>query len=119
MDTPFSQNSTHHPKERRREQRFDLRLLARLETLSDPPDRSPVILNLFTKNISSCGAFFPSERPLEDGTRVQIDLVLSPEKPIISKVKRAMIKVTGTVLRKGPEGMAVDFEEGYKLVPLN
>lgn len=107
------------PIERRRQQRFDLRLPARIEVLSGRPDQTPVILNLSTKDISACGAFFPSEHSIEEGTRVKVDLVLFPEKRRVSQMKRALIKITGTVLRKRPEGMAVNFDKGYKLAPLH
>ncbi len=119
MDPPPFQKPTHSGKERRREQRFDLRLPARLETLSRHPDKTPVVLNLVTRDISSCGAFFPTESALDVGTRVQVNLVLIPERPRTSEVKRALIKIVGTVLRTEAVGMAVDFEKGYKLAPLN
>ena len=119
MDPPPFQKPIHSGKERRREQRFDLRLPARLETLSRHPDQTPVVLNLVTRDISSCGAFFPTEGALDIGTRVQVALVLIPERPRTSEVKRALIEVTGRVLRKEVMGMAVDFEKGYKLAPLN
>ncbi len=116
--TPF-QSLILSGKERRREQRFDLRLAARLKILSPRPDQTPVALNLFTRDISCCGAFFPTEGALDIGTRVQVALVLIPERPRTSEVKRALIEVTGRVLRKEVMGMAVDFEKGYKLAPLN
>jgi hypothetical protein len=119
MDPISFQNPVPLGKERRREQRFDLQLPARLETLSRPPDQTPLVLSLVTRDISSCGAFFPTESALDIGTRVQVDLVLTPQKPRTSEVKRALIKVTGTVLRREAIGMAVDFEKGYRLAPLN
>ncbi len=114
-----SHNSANPAKERRRQQRFDLRLPARVEVLSPRQDQVPVILNLLTKDISACGAFFTSEQSIEEGTRVKVDMVLFPKRQRISQMKQALIKVSGTVLRKGPEGLAVNFEKGYKLGPLN
>lgn len=106
-------------KERRRVQRFDLRLPARVEDLSPLPDQAPVILDLTTRDISAFGAYFPSSRSFKKGTRVKVDLILSPEKPKSFPVKQALIELIGTVLRQGPEGMAVDFEKRYRLSPLN
>ncbi len=119
MHPSSSQNSPNSAGERRRLQRFDLRLPARIETLSRVSDRAPVVLNLTTKDVSARGAFFSSARSFDEGTRVKVDLVLTPERPKTLQVKRALIKVIGTVLRKGPEGMAVHFDNRYKLAPLN
>ncbi len=118
MKTSGGKNPVYPEKERRRLQRFDLQLPARIETLPPRPDQDPVVLNLTTRDISAQGAFFPSSRSLEEGTRVKVDLVLTPEKPRPSRTKQSLIKVMGTVLRKGAEGMAVVFEKNYQLAPL-
>ena len=115
---PGGNNPVHPDKERRRLQRFDLRLPARIETLPPCADPVPVVMNLTTRDISAQGAFFPSERPLEEGTRVRVDLILTPEKLRPSRAKPSLIKVVGTVLRRGAEGMAVAFEKNYQLAPL-
>lgn len=119
MDTIPCQHLACPDQERRRHQRFDLRLPARVEDLSRFSDQAPVVLDLTTKDISAFGAYFPSSRSFQKGTRVKVDLILSPEKPKSFHVKRALIEVIGTVLRQGPEGMAVDFEKRYRLTPLN
>jgi hypothetical protein len=117
MDTIFGQNPVPPVKERRRVQRFDLQLPARIETIPRRPDHAPVALNLTTRDISAFGAFFPSERLFEEGTRVKVDLTLVPAKPS-SPVKPTLLNISGTVLRKGPEGIAMMFDERYKLAPL-
>jgi hypothetical protein len=113
------EETTHTATERRRLERFDLKLPARIESLPRRADNPPAVLNLITRDISACGAFFPSTDSLEEGTRVKVDLVLTLEKPRSSQVKGALIQVNGTVLRKEPAGMAVDFEKTYRLAPLN
>jgi hypothetical protein len=120
MDPNRGQDTTQPSEERRRIERFDLRLPGRIEELSCPPDRAPVALNLMTKDISACGAFFPcSARSFEEGTRVKVDLVLVPLKGRASQVKRALIQVNGTVVRNEPGGMAVGFDKKCTLTPLN
>jgi hypothetical protein len=119
MDPIPCQKMTHPAKERRRVERFDLRLPARIEELSRGQDRVPVILNVMTKDISACGAFFPSARSFQPGTRVKLDLTLSPQKSRGSEVKRALIQVNGTVLRKEPGGIAVGFDKRYRLTPMD
>jgi hypothetical protein len=116
MDLIPREKVAHASNERRRIERFDLRLPARIEDLSPSQIRQPVVLNLVTKDISAYGAFFPSAHSIEEGTRVKVDLILAFERA--PQGKRALIKVNGTVLRKTPAGMAVNFER-YKLVPLN
>ncbi len=102
-------------KEKRRLERFYLEIPAAIELLgSDPEDR---LLNLLTSNVCSGGAYFHTTRPLPEGTRVKIDLVLPIDrlKKLKDEYKQACIKVTGTVLRSESEGMAICFDEGYQV----
>jgi hypothetical protein len=114
---PF-QNGSQSRKERRKLERFDLRLQARIEALLRHKDKSPVILNLVTGDISAQGAFFTTEDSLEKGTRVKVDLMHAPERQKTSAIKQALIHVTGTLLRTAPAGMAVVFDKGYRFSPL-
>ena len=106
-------------KERRRLERFNLHLQARIEALlTHKKDTGPLILNLVTGDISSQGAFFTTEDSLEKGTQVKVDLMHAPERQKTSAIKQALIHVTGTVLRTAPAGMAVVFDKGYRFSPL-
>ena len=119
MDQNPYQNGDQPTKERRKLERFNLHLQARIEALlTDKKDTSPLILNLVTGDISAQGAFFTTEDSLEKGTRVKVDLINAPERPKTFLIKQALIHVTGTVLRTGPAGMAVVFDTGYRFSPL-
>ena len=119
MDQNPLQTGDQPAKERRKLERFNLYLQARIEALlTDKKDTSPLILNLVTGDISAQGAFFTTEDLLEKGTRVKVDIIHDPESPMISAIKRALLHVTGTVLRTDPTGMAVVFDKRYRLSPL-
>lgn len=107
----------HLMKERRKLERFDLHIPARIELLITKRDRE--LIHLLTRNICSGGAYFHTTKPLLENTQVKIDLVLPLDKlkTLKDEWKHALIKVTGKVLRSGPEGMAICFEKDYQIHP--
>jgi hypothetical protein len=93
--------------ERRKLERFDLRLPAKIDELEGEKGRQH---NLLTKNICAGGAFLEANKqPLTENSRVSIDLVVPTG---------IQIKVTGVVLRSEPTGTAVRFDNGYQMTPL-
>jgi hypothetical protein len=102
--------------ERRRLERFDLQVPAKIEVLS-PVDTSS-ITELLTRDICAGGAYFPTKTALAPGTKVKLDILL-PVRSVsaISDNTRGLIKVNGTVIRSGPAGMAIGFDEGYLITP--
>ena len=118
MDQNPSQHYDQPKKDRRKIERFNLHLQAKVEPLPTHTDNSPMILHMVTGDISSQGAFFKTKDSLGQGTRIKVDLVHAPQGPNISGIKQALIHVTGTVLRRGPAGMAVVFDKGYRFSPL-
>jgi len=100
--------------ERRKLERFTIELPAKVEAVrTDQRDR---LLNLFTKNISSGGAYFRTQEPLPVGTEVRVDLLLPLDKlrKFLSDREKVTVNVTGTVLRAETRGMAIGFSEDYK-----
>jgi len=107
-------------KERRKLERFDLRIPAKIELMTlGQEGRGEKIPNIMTSDICSGGAFFHTTQPLPEGTQVKIDLILPLNK--LKKLKDgwhlAHIKVTGTVLRSESTGMAICFNENYQIRP--
>jgi hypothetical protein len=102
--------------ERRRMERFDLQVPAKIEVLSSA-DIVPVT-ELLTKDICAGGAYFPTKVPLAAGTKVKLDILL-PLRSVsaIPDNTRGLIKVNGTVIRSGPAGMAIGFDGGYLITP--
>ena len=100
-------------KERRKLERFDLKISATIESMTS--DQEKRLLNLLTSNICSGGAFFHTTQPLPEGSQVKIDLVLPLDnlKKLKDDCKQAYIMVTGRVLRSESEGMAILFDKNY------
>ena len=100
-------------KEKRRLERFDLKMPAKIESMTS--DQEKRLLNLLTSNISSGGAFFHTTQPLPERSQVKIDLVLPLDnlKKLKDDCKQAYIMVTGRVLRSESEGMAILFDKNY------
>jgi hypothetical protein len=104
-------------KERRKLQRFRLRLPARIEASPQTPDKKAKILKLETDNICSGGAFFHTLSPLPVGTAVKAKLVLDSPRLRYPKNTRPLINVRGHVLRTEPTGMAIRFSRDYRIIP--
>jgi hypothetical protein len=104
-------------KEKRKLERFDLRLPAKIEPVRENDEGE--ILTLMTSDICAGGAFFHTSAPLPEGTEVRIDLVLPllKLKEVAEDYDHAYIKVIGKVLRAEPRGMAICFNKGYKIRP--
>jgi len=103
--------------ERRKLDRFDLKVPAKIEVTTPGPETE--IFNLLTSDICSGGAFFHTPQPLPEGTQVKIDLILPLDKlkKLKDDFKQAYIEVTGTVLRCEATGMAICFNEDYRIRP--
>ena len=104
-------------EERRELERFKLRLPARIEVLSGVPEAGRDQINIKTDNICSGGAFFHTLSPLPDGTQVKIHIVLNSKKLRTPRNSRSHIKVSGNVLRSEATGMAIQFDNRYKIIP--
>ena len=100
--------------ERRKLERFDLRVPAKIEVVGQ--DQEGETLNLMTKDICAGGAFFDTPYPLPKGTQVRIDLTLdSGLKDEAGSL--AHIKLGGSVLRSDATEMAICFDKSYKIIP--
>jgi hypothetical protein len=105
--------------ERRKLERFKLRVPARIEVVTrrrDVEETTPA-LNLVTENICSGGAFFHTSSSLPEGTEVKIDMVLKLDRIRGLEGKGPLIRVRGRVLRAEPIGMAIRFGKRYNMVP--
>jgi hypothetical protein len=95
-------------QERRNLTRFDLRLRSLLKKLQDGEE----VLELFTRDVSSKGAFFLTSDPLPIDTSLSMTLFLT-----IGRSLSSMFSVAGKVVRTEDAGMAVRFDSNYTLVP--
>ena len=104
-------------EEKRVYERFDLKVPARLGIVGSDRGEADEV-SLTTVNICAGGAFFITETPLPQGTRVKMDFVLSIEKLKELLDSHCRIKVRGEVIRTDQSGIAVRFDEDYEIIPV-
>lgn len=104
-------------KERRKLERFHFEVPAKIEGVVS--GEKGQICDLSTTNICAGGAFFRTADPLPQGTKVKMNLVLPLDriKELVGH-DRVNVRVEGTVIRCGSNGMAVCFNEDYQILPL-
>jgi len=103
--------------EKRRMERFDLKLPALLSMMDESGNRRAV--EFMISNICAGGAFFKTDNPLSVGTDVKMDLILPLVKFNKTETKRSRAHVSGSVIRTESIGMAVCFDKKYSISPLN
>ena len=94
-------------KDRRKYERFQLELPARLEMNSF---HTTEMFELQTRNISSAGAFLNTTRRFPVGTWCQLELIVISERIKELTGVHGLIKVDGTIVRSNSEGVAVSFD---------
>jgi|LGVE01.1.fsa_nt_gb hypothetical protein len=105
-------------EDRRKDERFKLRLTAKLEVSSQYGNVvENNIVGLETDNICSGGAYFTTLSPLGEGTPVKVDLLLDFDRLKTPRNMRPLIKVIGNVVRSGRTGMAIRFKRRYQIIP--
>ncbi len=94
--------------DRRQLQRYQMKIPALIEATL--PDRATTV-ELFTRDVCSGGAYFPTESPLPAGASVKITLSWDAHE------YSAKVKVTadGRVVRTEGAGMAVAFSPRYQM----
>ncbi len=103
-------------EDKRRLERFNLGLSSQI-SVGTGLDQE--IINILTRDISSDGAYFHTEVPLPVGTAVKIDLIISLDELKKIESRKALIKVSGEVVRSENKGMAICFEKDYKIMPID
>jgi hypothetical protein len=97
-------------KEANKPERFDLMLPARISVL----EGEDVSLDLVTQSISADSAFFPTTKPLPEGTKVLVEVTIRR----ISGIGRgSRVKVKGWVLQSEQDGMTIHFEKKCHFSP--
>ena len=103
--------------DRRKLQRFQLKAPAIVKAMVH---EQATVAELYTRDICSGGAFFPTENPLPAGVPVEITLFL----PVPSasewrgRPHRLKVFAGGTIVRCERDGMAVAFGERCRMVPV-
>jgi hypothetical protein len=91
---------------RRGIERYDLRLLSVVHEKENGDSE----IRLYTRDISSDGAFFHTGEPLPMNTKVEMTIYL----PLGGSLK-SRLDTLGTVVRSDSQGMAVRFDARYQI----
>ena len=91
---------------RRGIERFDLQILGLVHNKEDGADE----INLYTRDISSDGAFFITENPLQTDTNLDMTFFLP-----LGESLRSRLDTRGIVIRSESDGMAVRFDSKYRI----
>jgi hypothetical protein len=103
--------------EKRKVERFDLQLEAFVSSPGSVSQNQTE--SLITRDLSMCGAFLITDRPLPVGSKVCVDMILTLEGQKKQSAQKAWIKASGKVLRTDDEGMAVGFDDQSRILPLS
>jgi c-di-GMP-binding flagellar brake protein YcgR len=101
--------------EKRKMERFDLKLPAKLYW--SRKDNEKASIELITRDISAGGAYLPTDTPLPQGTEVKMNLILKFDRFHEFKRRQSHIDVSGFVIRTDHQGMAICFDREYKISP--
>lgn len=101
--------------EKRKFERFELNIPSRIEILTQEGEVE--ILDIETNSLSAGGVFFKYGRTLPKGSQVKMELALHFEelKTPADPEGALVIAATGHVLRSGPEGVAICFNENFDI----
>ena len=104
-------------KEKRSLERYCLTVPVKIE-LMDNPDTPR--LEAFTKDVSSGGTFLTLEKELEVGQKVRLKLFLSINKlqEFFEMDNQVRIDVSGEVIRKEKNGVGIQFDKKYTILPI-
>ena len=102
-------------KDRRKYERFQLELPARLEMNSA---QRTEMFELQTRNISSAGAFLNTTARFREGARCRLELIVTSERIKELTGVQGLIKVEGTIVRSTPDGVAICFDGDCQILGL-
>ena len=101
--------------ENRKMERFSLDLAGLLSANGRSKEG---VWKLQTIDICAGGALLHTNEDVPLGTEISVDLILPLDRFKEIKTKNALIEVSGKVIRKGNNEMAVCFNDGYKISPI-
>lgn len=101
--------------DKRKYERFDLNIPSRVEIATN--DGESEILDIETNSLSAGGIFFKCGKTLLKGSHVKMEISLHFEelKTSTDPEGTLVITATGQVLRSGPEGVAIRFNEDFDI----
>jgi len=100
---------------KRRLERFRLEIPANLLMMNRDESQS---FQFLTGNICSGGAFLYTNQKIPIGTEINVELVIPVRKLKRINADNVLIKVNGAVIRNEENGIAVCFDNNYKITPM-
>jgi len=101
--------------DRRKMERFDLKLPTKFFWTGKGKVQESI--ELVTSNVCAGGAYLMTNSPLPIGTHVKADITLILNRSHELRSRRSIIKLSGDVIRKDHQGMAIRFGRKYKILP--
>lgn len=114
-DITFAKDKVLIMKEKRRFERFQVYLSARMEPVVYDKKQ---IFELRTRDISASGAFIDTKSPFSEGTRVKMTLTTENKKIKELTGAQSFIECEGVVIRSTPQGMALCFDKECQILSL-
>ena len=102
--------------EDRKMERFSLDLAGLLSANGRSKEE---VWKLQTVDICAGGALLQTTEDVPLGTEISVNLILPLDRFEEIKTQKALIEVSGKVIRKGKIGTAVCFNDGYKISPID
>jgi hypothetical protein len=99
--------------DRRKMERFDLNLPAKLSWTGKYKDQKSI--ELMTNNICAGGAYLITDRPIPKGTDIKMDLILKLDRLNEFEGQQTNIDISGFVIRTDQQGMAIRFNKKYSI----
>ena len=98
-------------------ERFDLNLPAYVTLGKEESDKKT--FEFETLDVCAGGAFFKTDKEFPVGAEVDVDLVLPLDELKKIPGNKVLVKVSGSVIRKDSNGLAVSFDKKYEIVPIS
>ena len=102
-------------KERRRYERFPLKLTARMEMITNDKKR---VFDFETRDISASGAFIYNNEFFPEGTRFKLNLTVPSQTVKELTGAKSLIESEGNVVRTTQKGMAIHFDKKCQIMSL-
>jgi Tfp pilus assembly protein PilZ len=80
--------------------------------------KKPKSFEVVTRDICAGGAFIQTDHPLSVGTDIKMNLILPLDNLPKLGNRRSRIDVSGSVVRRESQGMAVCFDKRYQISPV-
>lgn len=103
-------------QERRHIRRFNLKLPCIIKAVRRQADMA---FEVMTRNISAGGAYINIAEPLPVGTHLTIEVMIRRKAGDASHSGCGCVKVGAEVLRTDALGMAVEFDDQYRIFQIN